>query len=220
MLGTALATAIGGAFVVTVSLIHSEKLAAVAQPPMFAMLFAVASILTVVALLRARAVASVAATGVAVTALAAFVGLSYTGAVLNARVAKSNDIAPVVAKLKRKLPDPDNLVSFGRVFHLFRYHFRSPILQLSWPETPAEVPMGSDYFCFEAKLDARAPAREGEDGPALLRVDREFPFQWEKIAVIPCGRNRHEKVQPAVLVGRITEASTTMARARRESQRR
>jgi 4-amino-4-deoxy-L-arabinose transferase-like glycosyltransferase len=117
-------------------------------------------------------------TGVAV--LAALMAATYSGLIVNALVARSNDPRPAIAALKSRLPADTRLVGFNDVHHLFAYHFGSPIeLQ---PLDTADA----DWFCFNSVGDYRPP----------------LPFEWEEVAVIPVDRNWHARPENVVVVGR------------------
>ncbi len=215
LLGTAVAAACGGLFVLAASVLRVEKLEKVAQEPMFAAVFALASVMTVAILLRVRAAGGVRGASVAVVALAGFVGLAYTGAVVNSQVGLANDPAPIIAELKQSLPHPGRLVSFGRVHHLFRYYYRAPIRPLGWPETEAHAPRPGAYFCINAELARDNPPTQLDGHPAYKTKARDLPFRWEEVSVIPCGRHRTDRRQAGVVVGRVLPSSAGLARSTR-----
>ena len=219
--GSAVALALGGVFVVVVSLVRFEKLANVGQTLPFAVLFALASAITAAILLQARVTEKALAGPAAVVALAGFVGLAYTGIVVNSQVAIGNDPAPMIAELREKLPNPDGLVSFGRVRHLFRYYYRLPIRALDLPETADRTPTGIEYFCIDTVLEAENPRLAGAGYPHCRAECPDLPFAWEVVAIVPCGRHRTDRMQDGVLVGRIVKAATRTAQtASNESKRR
>jgi hypothetical protein len=121
---------------------------------------------------------------VAVCGLAGFLGLTYDAAVMNFIVRKNGVTADQVAQLKARLPQGQELVSFGPIHHLFAYHFRDPITLRDWPKSEVGAAGRVDYFCFE-----RADARP-------------LPFPWEKIAEISCDRDRSPAPEEVIVVGR------------------
>lgn len=119
-------------------------------------------------------------------AVAAFMGLTFTGLVINAQARVANDPGPAVAALKEQLPPGTKLASFGRVHHLFRYLYETPIEFHPWPGPDQAVADDLEYFCLEAPFY----------DPAQL------PFPWEPVAVIGVDRNRHDPPENRVVVGR------------------
>lgn len=209
--GSAVAVAIGGVFVAVVSLVRLEALAHVAQSLPFAILFAVSSAITVAILLWALAAENARRAPAAVVALAGVLGLAYTGVVINCQVALGNNPGPMIAKLKEELPNPDGLVSFGRVRHLFRYHYRLPIRALDLPETADQTPTGIEYFSIDTVLEAERPRLAGAGYDRYRAECVDLPFAWEVVAIVPCGRHRTDITQDGVLVGRIVRAETRTA---------
>jgi len=219
--GSAVAVGLGGVFVVVVSVVRFEALAHVAQSLPFATLFALASAITVAIVLWALAAENARRAPAAVVALAGVVGLAYTGVVVNCQVARRNNPAPMIAELKEDLPNPDELVSFGRVRHLFRYHYRLPIRALDLPETADQMPTGIECFCIDTVLEAERPGLAGAGHSHYRAECPDLPFAWKVVAVVPCGRRRTDIIQDGVLVGRIVKAETSTAQtACKESKRR
>lgn len=160
--------------------------------------------LTIVALLggwlTARAARDVTPSRVrwAMLSIAAFLGFVYMGPITNVRIAESENTEQQVASLKEQLPADawDELVSVGRIHHLFAYHFREPIRSIASPDSLLE---NSDweYFCFN---------QPGESPPDL-------PFAWSAIAVVSCERNRTPyPVEKVVVARRLKEESQTAGR--------
>ncbi len=134
----------------------------------------------------------------AVVSIAAFLGFAYMGPITNVRIAESEHTAEQVARLKNQLPTNawDELVSVGRIHHLFAYHFRAPIRNIALEDLPS----GSgdwEYFCFN---------QPGEAPP-------ELPFAWTPLGVVSCERNRALRPVEKVVVGRrLAKASQTAGR--------
>jgi hypothetical protein len=213
LLGMAVAAALGGLFVVVVSLIPHPGLATLAQPAGLAILYAAAAATTLGILLRARHARTGQAAQIAMLAIACFVGLSYTGVVINAKVAGSNDLTPAIAQVKRQLPNPDKLVSLGPVYHRFVYYYKTPIRELDWPTAADEIPEDLRYFCMDQPPATDSPLRPIGRGRSWRMVPRRLPFAWQEIAVVRCGRNRNNKPQRTVVVGRIVPSTPRTAEA-------
>lgn len=126
----------------------------------------------------------------ALLALAAFLGLTFTGLMMNGLVRRTEDVAGNVAALKRRLPPGTRLVSFGRAHHPFVYHYGETIPWLDWPakqdSTGGEMTAEGDYFCFHSIRGRRKP----------------LPFEWEEIDAISCDRYRRELPVDAMVIGR------------------
>ena len=107
------------------------------------------------------------------------------GVVVSGMARVSEDAAPAIAALKRKLPPHVRLVSFGLVETLFTYYFDEPIELRHWPPTEQDLADGHDYFCFSWDQDFMPP----------------FPFAWRVIGDVPCGRFRNNEYHKRVIVG-------------------
>jgi hypothetical protein len=118
-----------------------------------------------------------------IAALGGFMAVAYSGVVVNALAARSEDTPTAMLRLKMKLPPDARLVSLNGVHHLFAYHYGEPIEVHPFPtvDNPALT-----WFCFNSVGDYRAP----------------LPFAWEEIAVISVDRNHHANPVNIVVVGR------------------
>ncbi len=87
-------------------------------------------------------------------ALAAFLGLAYTGVVVNAMLRVSNPATePAVAELKKKLPEGVRLVSLGPADPLFTYYYHDLMPMVPWPEDAESLAADVEYFCFNHTLE-------------------------------------------------------------------
>ena len=152
----------------------------IGQPLWFAVFYLTASTLLALATLWSRHAAGDLQRVVGVLSVAVFLGLTFTGVVINSQMRHSEHAAEAVAELKRQLPPGARLVSFGPVFHLFAYHYGRPIELLPMPGQGEQPDADVTYFCSM----------------------REVNFPYEKLAVICCDRNRHSKPCLGVIVGR------------------
>lgn len=184
------------------------------------------------------------AIAVHVIVIAFIVGWSFAGFVYASRVAAAHDPGRQIAVIKQTLPRPEELVSFGPIFHRFRYYYGLPIRLLPFPRTRQDIPTQTEYFCVEGVLyrehglkaatesisvilqDTSSVRTESPSGSSkeaadtqpqmftLLTSDGRLlvvpapPCDWELVAVVPCGRNRNERVQPAIVVGKIVQVPT------------
>ena len=183
-----LMVAAGAVILAAATLDH--RLLPIREPLWFAVLYALSAGGLAAVTLRSRHAATHRQRLAGVIAVAAFLGLTYTGIVTDSLMRNSEHAAEAVAQLKRQLPQHTRLVSFGPVHHLFAYYYREPILLLPWPRKrppPPEV----TYFCLTYS-DFRPDRR-----PAV-----ELPFPWEEVAVISCDRSRHTQPRNVVVVGR------------------
>lgn len=157
-----------------------------AQPWPFAITYLlVAAVLAAVAW-WSRAAATAAQRALGMLAVAGFLGLTVAGAFVNVQIRNGVQTRQAVAEVRRKLPENVQLVSFGRVDHLFAYHFRDAIRMAPPPE--AGRPPGSDptWFCFG-----------GEGAPKV-----EVPFPYEVVGTVCCDRFPCKPPRRVVVVGR------------------
>lgn len=119
-------------------------------------------------------------------ATTAFMGMLYSGVVVNASLHRSEDAATALAELKSRLPANAKLVSFGLLETMFTYHYGAPVEALSDKTGEIDLPASAEYFCIN---EIRG-----------IRVD--LPFAWQKEAVISCDRWKRDKPQRVVIVGR------------------
>ena len=147
---------------------------------------------------------------VAVLALAAFAGLASSGAALNVRIRSANELAPAIARIKDRLPEGE-LVSLGRVYHRFAYAYETPIRQVPWPTTLAEVPPGLSYFCFDHRPSDTPELRSSSDGRLSTSTPGTLPFAWDEIQRIDCDPAVREVHTRTVVVGRVRRPLEGMA---------
>jgi hypothetical protein len=127
------------------------------------------------------------------TALAAFVVLSYNGAVLNSMLRNEYDVGAGVRQVKSVLPADARLASLGLVPHQFEYFYDGPIRRVDWPQTAGDLPADVEYVCF--------PVRRG--------IPTTPPIAYEEIASIPMNRSLRGEPSLRVVVGRVVRNGTT-----------
>ncbi len=185
------------------SLLPIDSLEYAQQPPLFAAAFSILGFVAAIVVARARHSASRRRAALAVFALAAILGLACTGAEKNSVDRLSNDMAPRVAEAKAVLPAPEQIVSFGPIFHRFAYFYGPTIPELPWPTTLEEVPGGVTYFCFDQRPEDTPQRRVNGRGRVTEFTPGTLPFEWEEIARIPCGRSLRDDPRFCVIVGRV-----------------
>jgi len=200
LIGVAAACAAGGLVVAGAGL--TPALERIVQPPLMAVAFGAAG-------LAAAAVALWACKGadrraeVAIYAITAFVGLAYTGVVINVMMAGWDDLAERVAEARSRLPAPERLVSFGAIHHRFCYYYGDTIAQLRWPERTEDVPAGVDYFCFAHHRNDTPQRRAEGRGRTWSTTPGTLPFAWQEIARVPCESRLRSVHHNTVIIGRI-----------------
>jgi len=155
-----------------------------AQPKGFAAAYLAATLLlAAVTFLVSRGTLSAK---LGILAVCAFMGLTYSGAIVNALNCVTVDTPGAVAEVLRRIPPDRPLVSFGAVDHRFTYYFGRPVEQLDWPPTDPRRLDAIEYFCF----------KRGVFQPEVL------PFPWETLAEICCDRTLKPIPQEVTVVAR------------------
>jgi len=158
-----------------------------AQPPLFALAYALVGIGGGTVLFRiSRHGGAALGARAAVLLVAGFMGLTFTGVLTNKHLNTSVDTATAVARLKQELPQGHRLVSRTRVHPLFVYYYREPIALVAWPDDGGTLEVEGTYFCFNRFPGSAAP----------------IPFAWEQIAAISVARSRVSRSQQDVVIGR------------------
>ena len=120
-------------------------------------------------------------------AVAGFMGLSYSGVVVDMQIQSSNDPSAEIVSVRQMLPPGEHLVSFGSIHHLFAFYYQQPIELHKLIDHEVPFDTKATYFCFS----------EG------LNVEKiEIPFAWDRIAVISCERVRSSSPSGTVVVGK------------------
>ena len=185
--GAAAVIVVVGVTVATASFAPLALLARFEQPPLFALAYLLlmlgAAALLVWACYRGGLLRSYAP-----LVVAGVMALTYTGAMINAQARLSEDSAARIAALRSHLPPGEQLISFGRVDHLFAYYYRDSIPVQPWPGAGGgDLPEDVRYFCFDRNPDVPAPS---------------VPFAWEQVAVISLERHQQSEPERTVVIGR------------------
>lgn len=183
--GTCITMPILGIWVLAATVLGWSPLLLGAQPPVFVGIYvlsvAVLGLLTFWSTRHARH----SYRRIEILCVTVFLGLTFTGVIQNAYVARRRPITESVAQLKERLPIDVRLVSIGVVDHGFTFHYADPIRQL--PSEGPDVLKDADwtYFC----------AGFGESGPKC-----DFPY--EEVAVILCDPEFTPHPKRMVTIGR------------------
>ena len=184
---------IGGAVIVSAtSWICGVSSSAISQPPWFAAVFLLAATGAAAILLQLWNHWSPRAATISMLTLAALLGLTGAGVIVNAQIAVDPHSDQQIAQLRERLPRGVELISFGRVGTMFSYHWREPIqlVDMKLREVPEDFPKQYEYFCFSWNRTA---------SPKL-------PFPWRVEATIDCDRVADETPENRVIVGRRLDA--------------
>lgn len=135
--------------------------------------------------------------------MAVIVTLLYVGPMLNHFNSEWHDPQSQVTELRRRIPTPNSIASFGPINHRFAYYFEDFIEELPWPESPSEVPDDVEYFLvmdYENDAEGKHPVGRGR---YWKLVDDQLPFAWEPVGEVICDR-RFKPGQAAhrVILGR------------------
>jgi hypothetical protein len=173
------------------------RLESIQQPAWFAAAFAICALSGLVIVLRT----SGAYPAFSLLVVATLLGITSTGILVNAYARQANDAAPAVAAVKRQLPPGERLASFGRIDHLFAYHYETPIDYHALPKTARQLDPRVRFFAID-----------GRPNPAV-----KLPFTWEPIATVVLDRNKQPKPTRTVIVGKRVEATVAKPQAQGES---
>jgi 4-amino-4-deoxy-L-arabinose transferase-like glycosyltransferase len=185
-----------GVVVVAISHVPLTQFEDARQPLVFQVLWITATVFAAGLLIWSSLGERAARAQIAVLTVAAFMGFAYAGAMVNSRVHGSNDLTPAIARLKRQLADPGQLVSLDRVYHRFAYEYGTPIRQIAWPAAAADVPSHCAYFCFDYL----------PNDLNQIRALSGLPFEWDVVDQIHCDPVHRDVPQRIVVVGRVRRA--------------
>ena len=214
--GVSLAVLIFGVVIGVAPLVSPRKLEALKQPTWFglayfgagALVFITFSLMTFerlparIAQSRWARWARTLSPSTCLLTLVALLGATQTGALINLRLNKANDLEPVLADLRRRLPEGTRLVSLGPIAHRFAYFYEDPIPQLDWP-THLDEADPSPYFCFDLHVGDNVWQRSHGRGRRWAKTQGMLPFAWEPVACIPCDPMRKNNASMTVIVGRV-----------------
>jgi len=181
----------------------NDSLSRLYQPFTFSMLFGMAGLLTAATLWICYHRGTSSSRFTAVTAVACFAGLAYTGLMMNVHVARWNNPTVAVTEFKDQIPVHKQLVSFGPIRHTFAYYYQDSIEQLDWPTTSKSLPASVDYFCFNRTPGDTPKRRKSGRGRCVESTPGTLPFAWEEIASVCSERHLCEGENHIVVLGRV-----------------
>ena len=201
--------ALGGAVgVVVVSFWPSEKFSDARQPLPFVIAWVLVSLATTAVLIWASRSERSPRPQMAIYTAAALLGFAYVGVVVNARIRGGNDLTPAIAQIREQVPEANQLVSLGRVYHRFAYCYETPIRQVPWPLAASDLPADVTYFCFDHRPSDTAQWRSTNDGSPSPSTPGTLPFEWDKIAEIPADPVKRGEAHRTVIIGRVHKLDT------------
>lgn len=139
----------------------------------------------------------------AIASIALYFGLAYTGPLINIHAARWNDPTAAVAEVRRRLAEPQTLVSLGPIDHRFAYYYDLPIEEVDWPLAAGELSADVDYFVFMRYPGDTAKRRASGRGRNWTTTPGTLPFEWEEIASISCDRRLHDGPQHMIVLARV-----------------
>jgi 4-amino-4-deoxy-L-arabinose transferase-like glycosyltransferase len=192
---------IGGSVVGGAAVLSAGKTSAFYQPAALSFALAVLALGAVAVIWNCYRAKPGFSSAVAVMTIGAFVGLAYTGVVINVNVARWNNPKFAIDQLKAELPPHTQLVSFTPVEHRFAYYYETPIAELEWPLSVRDVPHDVEYFCFIRSPGDTAESRIAGRGRTWTRTSGSLPFAWQEIAALNAERSFKDK--RTVVVGHV-----------------
>jgi 4-amino-4-deoxy-L-arabinose transferase-like glycosyltransferase len=177
---------VAGAIAIVAPWVTAGWAAQLRQPPLFITVFALSALATAAAIVMSLRVQTGVRRCAGMIALSGFLGLAYTGGVVNSLSTMAEDTAGAVTDLKEVLPPGVKMVSLGEMDPLFCFHYGERIEVVGWPRSTDELGPEVDYFSYV----------EPASGPPKL------PFAWETVAVVSCERNRLPVPRRVVRIGR------------------
>lgn len=137
---------------------------------------------------------------VGVVAIAMTIALLFNGAVINVQHARECRTGHWISQARERLPEDAQLVSLGVIHHRFNFFWKDEIPVV---HQASEIPLHSEYFCFDLHLKRQKPLEPYDFEEAELFHLPKFPFEWELVGVVPCGRTWTMNPQPGIGIARV-----------------
>jgi hypothetical protein len=155
------------------------------QAAAFAIVFALAALAAMATAFWASARLEPRRQRLGALTVAALLGLSYIGAIVNIFVATRHPIDAETAAVAARLPDNVQLVSIGAVDDVFLYYYGKPIKRLPKSEGIGHKDRPWTYFCMGC-------------GPNMP----EFDMPYEKLGVVSVEAAYNDHPHDVVIIGR------------------
>ena len=214
LIGFAITAAIIGTIILCSTFLPWHGLSRIRQPTVFSLFFALAAVITATALVWAHRHPAPLRSQIAVALFGGFTGLFYSGVVVNMHAGAWNNPRPSVASIRRQMPEPERLVSFGAIDHRFAYYYELQIAQCVWPTSLKDVPSDVRYFCFNRLRGDTAEWHKIGRGRRWHKATGTLPFDWEEVAVVCCDRKITRDPDRLVVIGRRILSNTANVGAR------
>ena len=186
----AVLAAAAGLCIVAASWIPRGPLIHAAQPPLFAAVYGLVALSAAYWLFAARREGGSRFAVASLTSLALLLACTSVGVATNIRVAQSEDTAGSIARLKQQLPPQTRLVSLGGISHVFAYYYGGLMPSVPYGRVKRK------HLAPTSNTFALQPSLQGANSAS------EFPFAWERVAVISLDRVRRAVPERTVVVGR------------------
>lgn len=192
--------AMGTGLTIAVASFIDTPIAKIAQPHAFAIVFLLVCIALTILLWRNRHAATLRQGVLGVTCVAAYIGMLYTGVVINVDQRDATNKIQQIAHARDVVPVGEQLFSLGPVDHGFAYYYRDAIAKTPWPSAGQSLPENVEYFVFLPEDELGTP---------------DFDFAWEPIAFVETAATTTEEI-PRLLVVAQKRSGTPDARTTSE----
>jgi hypothetical protein len=199
---TSTMVAVAGVMVGVSSLLPGEAAAWLHQPRWFGIVFGGVAAVAAYVLWTCYRASSRITPIAAVATLAAFVGVVFVGLMTNVNAARWNDPTMAIAEFRSQLSASSRLVSLSPIDHRFAYFYETPIDELDWPLSIADLPPDVHYFCFMRHAGDTAEGRAAGRGRTWTTTPGTLPFAWEEMASI-CAERKVKPDAPRVVLARV-----------------
>lgn len=182
-----LGAAVGASVICVASVFGLGGSTALTQPSGFAFGYMIVGCLMAFSLLWLRREHQYWRHAASLIVVACFLAVTFDGVRINELVRKSVPSDAQVQEVVKALPEDAQLVSLGKVHHLFAYYYEQTIPAVPWSPAKRRVnEPGFEYFCVNKWSDNFV----------------KLPFDWEEIATVNCDRRLTENPGMQVVVGR------------------
>jgi 4-amino-4-deoxy-L-arabinose transferase-like glycosyltransferase len=212
-IGVAVAAVVGGVFIALLSgnVLPDEWAPTAKQPMAFAIVFLIAGLVAAAILTRCALNISSRSIQIATVVTAAFIGLAYTGVVMNAQNNGWNNPRENVTILRSHLPHTEGMSSFGPIDFRFCYYYKEQISQRPWPKTTAETPDDLEYFFLAEHPGDTDEYRMVGRGRTWGRGPAHLPFEWVEVDRISLDRRKNRSNRIVILAKVVRDPNGRLA---------